>query len=466
MADTLGNTTGGLTTGGTPLTWGTYLGYGIVALPLALIGLTFYVYLPKFYSDVIGVNLATISGILIVSRIWDAVIDPFVGNLSDRTRSSWGRRRPWILCGLVPLAGCFFLLLDPALCPSWMSLGTWFAVGSMLFFIFWTFINVPYEALGAELSFNFHERTKLLGVRDGLTALGTLLAAVFPLVLSKSTALDERQKFFVTGIVYGLLLIAAGCWCVRRIKERQWEEAQRPKDGLVASVKGVFRNRPFRILLSAYVIGAFGAELPATLLLFYVPYVLKSTHSEEYLGLYLLVGLVFLPMWIKLSGKFGKKQAWLGGMFINTAAFAGVFFLGAGDEKLYAILVVMSAIGYGATLAIPSSMQADVVDYDEMLTGERKEGQFIGFWLVAKKLVRALGAGLGLAALDMAGYVPNGEQPESALFALRLFYAGVPCLCNFLSIIVAWRYPIDQKLYDEVRARIAENKAAPAQTSA
>jgi GPH family glycoside/pentoside/hexuronide:cation symporter len=219
----------------------------------------------------------------------------------------------------------------------------------------------------------------------------------------------------------------------------------------------MMRNRPFGILLASYTISAFGNNLPATLILYYVQYVLGSTRADFFLLLYFVTGIAFLPGWVALARRIGKKEAWLSAMAINTGAFFAVFFLGPGDAGLYGVLVVLSGIGFGATLAIPSAMQADVIDYDELLSGERREGQYIGVWSVAKKLAAALGVGVALSILGAAGYRPNVEQTPQVQFTLRVLYAFVPCVCNLVAMGVALAYPIDRtrhgRILEAVEAR-------------
>jgi GPH family glycoside/pentoside/hexuronide:cation symporter len=212
------------------------------------------------------------------------------------------------------------------------------------------------------------------------------------------------------------------------------------------------------ILLVAYTISAIGNNLPATLILFYVEYVLQSPLADMFLLLYFVTGILFLPGWIIIARRTGKKKAWLASMAVNTGAFIGVFFLGPGDAAVYGILVFISGIGFGATLAIPSAIQADVIDYDELLTGERREGQYIGLWSIAKKLAAAVGIGVGLPILGLAGYVPNAEQPESVVTALRTLYALVPSLCNIAAFFIALAYPISGDIHREIRQAIDQRR--------
>jgi GPH family glycoside/pentoside/hexuronide:cation symporter len=218
------------------------------------------------------------------------------------------------------------------------------------------------------------------------------------------------------------------------------------------------------ILITAYTISAIGNNLPATLILFYVQYVLESPHADAFLLLYFLTGIVFLPGWVVLARRIGKKNAWLLSIAVNTGAFVGVFFLGPGDAAIYGVLVFLSGIGLGATLALPSSIQADVIDYDELLTGERREGRYIGLWSIAKKLAAAVGVGAGLSILGLAGYVPNASQPEEVRLALRVLYALVPSVCNLAALAIALAYPISgavhQRILDGIERRRKQESVA------
>jgi GPH family glycoside/pentoside/hexuronide:cation symporter len=449
--------------------------YALPAFALAVVGIPVYVYIPKFYTDVVGINITVLGYLLFSVRIFDAVTDPALGYLSDKTNASFGRRRPYIAIGSIFIAATLYLLFNPPVAsPSFETV--WFGVCIYALFLFWTAVVVPYESLGPEITYDYHERTSLFGWRDGFLIAGTLMAASSPAIIQWVLDLPdgdvgERSKFFWMSAVYGPLVIGS-CWfCAMAMKERGRHSSEAK---LWGGLRETLRNRPFVILLVSYTISAIGNNLPATLILFYVQYVLKSDLADLFLVLYFVTGILFLPCWIWLSRRTGKKRAWLASMVINTGAFIGVFFLGPGDAAIYGVLVILSGIGFGATLAIPSAIQADVIDYDELLTGERREGQYIGLWSVSKKLAAALGVGIGLAALGMAGYTPNVEQSEQVQFTLRALYALVPSICNIVAFVIALAYPIDSQIHKKIRAAIADrqdgkpvlNPLNPAQTLA
>ncbi len=438
------------------------IAYSAPAFALAVVGIPVYVYIPKFYTDVVGINIAVLGTILFSVRIFDAVTDPAIGYISDRTWTRFGRRRPYIAIGSLFVVLSMYLLFNPPHASAYFETW-WFGICIYALFLFWTTVVVPFESLGPEITFDYHERTSLFGMRDGFLIAGTLMAASSPAIVRwafnlTSDADGERAKFFWIAVLYAPILIGSCWWCVMAIKERPSVKASNPT-GIWMELRRVTRNRPFIILLISYTIAAIGSNLPATLILYYVEYVLQSPLADVFLLLYFVTGIIFLPGWIMLSRRIGKKAAWLTSMAINTGAFIGVFFLGPGDTHIYGILVFLSGIGFGATLALPSAIQADVIDYDELLTGQRREGQYIGLWSIAKKFAAAVGVGAGLSILGLAGYTPNVAQTEQVQLTMRTLYALVPSVCNIIAFVIVLAYPISSRVHEHIRSAIAERKA-------
>lgn len=436
--------------------------YSLPAFFLAVVGIPVYVYIPKFYSDVVGVNIAVLGYVLFSVRIFDAITDPALGYLSDQTQSRMGRRRPYIGFGSVLVALTMYFLFNPPTGLSATFDTVWFAGSIYALFLCWTAVVVPYESLGPEITYDYNERTSLFGLRDGFLIAGTLAAASSPAVVKwlfnlSETPAGERAKFFWIAIIYAPLLIISCWWCVLVIREKKISGGT-GRLGMWRGLRQVAQNRPFIILLIAYTISAVGNNLPATLILYYVEYVLLSDLADLFLLLYFVTGILFLPVWVRISRRTGKKAAWLASMAINTGAFIGVFFLGPGDAIIYGVLVCLSGIGFGATLAIPSAIQADVIDYDELLTGQRREGQYIGLWSISKKFAAAIGIGVGLAILGWVGYTPNVAQSEQVRFTLRTLYALVPSICNTIAFFIAIAYPINSSNHKKIRLAIIQRK--------
>jgi GPH family glycoside/pentoside/hexuronide:cation symporter len=409
-------------------------------------------------------------GLILTARLADALSDPLVGVISDRTRTRFGRRRPYIALGSLALAGFLAALYIPPQGPPAM-VTAWFGVSIILLSLAWTLVDVPWESLGPEITHGYDERTALFSMREAMTIVGTVLAAASPLIIEQAFSLtespgDQRTKFMIFALAFVPLTILF-CWlCAFVIREPRREPAGKVSERrrFWRNWRETFANRPFRILLLAYAVAAIGANLPATLILYYVQYVLGGTNTEIFLLLYVVSGIAFLPFWLWISRRHDKKRAWIAAMLVNTGAFVGVFFLGRGDLMAYGVLTVISGTGFGAALALPAAMQADVIDYDELLHGKRREGRFIGVWSIVRKGASALGMGLALPILDFLGYVPGQEQNPDVVLALRVLYCLVPSLCSFGAVLIALAYPLSRERHQEVLASIKlrhQGKPAP-----
>lgn len=442
-----------------PLAPRTIVAYGAPGLVLAALALTFYVFLPKYYADIIGIDLTVLGLVVLLSRVWDAVIDPAIGAWSDRTVSRLGRRRTWMALGAIPLALSFLALVRLPTLEGPLAQALYIGALTFLFFFFWTMVTVPYEAMGAELSFNYDERTRLLGVREGGILLGTLLAALIPILIGfdlapTGGAAAERERFWRVGLLYALLVVGLTGICVVLVRERRVTAGQRP-EAFFKGLSTLWGNRPFRILLSAYAVSSLGFAAAATLVLFYVDHVLDSDRGPLILALYLGVGTALVPVWIRVATVWEKRRAWLLSLALNTGAFVWAVFLGPGDGTLFGIIVVFSALGVGGVMALPPSMQADAIDFDEWRTGLRREGEYIGFWSIVKKLAAALSAGLAFPILDLSGYLPGADQQGvAAIWTLKFLYVGTPTVCNVIAFVIGLRYPIDRATHQRIRAEI------------
>lgn len=285
--------------------------YALPAFTLAVIGIPVYVYIPKFYTDGAGVNIAFVGAVLLGARIFDAFTDPGIGLLSDSTKSRFGRRRPWIAAGSVLTAMSVLFLFNPPIAGQ-INSGIWFAIGIFLLFLFWTSVIVPYESLGPELTFDYNERTSLFSIRDGFLIAGTLAAAASPALIKGIAGIDntpqgESRMFFIMSAVYAPLIVISCFAAVHVLKEKP-QTAVLKNTGFIEGHKYVLKNKPFLILLGAYTVSAIGNNLPATLILFYVQYVLGSSMADIFLLIYFVTGIAFLPLWIKISAIWGKKK--------------------------------------------------------------------------------------------------------------------------------------------------------------
>lgn len=444
--------------GGT-LSWGVKLAFGGPGLAGAAMAIPIGIFMPVFYSDVVLAPLGMIALATAMARAFDALTDPAVGWLSDKTRSRWGRRKPWIAAG-TPLAAIFFwLLFSPpeGLAPSAAVL--WFGVTFSLFFLFQTCEGVPLAALGAELTPDYGERNSVFGVRALFIALGTMIAAVVPAILTEVLGPGhDREIFSGMSAAYGGVWLALMGIMLLFVSEHR-EYAERPSNPLVPGVRRALRNRPFAILLLASIVGAIPGAVPAVLMPYFVGYVLQPEEPVVWTGtflfIYLATGLLFVPLWLWIAQRFGKLRAFVSAACVGVAASLLYFFAGPGDLVWAgAVYFVSGTQAMAGTFLIPA-MAADVIDYDELRTGLRREAQFTSFWSVIPKLVSIPGYSIPLAVLAGVGYVPNEVQTAEVQFTIRFLYSLFPAAFFVAALVIVSRYPISEAIHGQIRDGIA-----------
>ncbi len=443
------------------LSWRVKLIYGAPNFAGAGMLIPIFIHMPKFYADVVLVPLGYLAIAIAVARSLDAVSDPAMGWISDRTRTRLGRRRPYMLIGAPLCAIAFFALLNPPERLTGERATMWFQITFILYFIFHTVYVLPHAALGAEITSNYHERSSLFAVRESFTILGTVFAAAAPGVMQGVLKLTERQVFFRLGIVFGVLLVVLYWALALTIKERP-DFVVRESNPLVPGIRRALRNRPFRILLASYVIGSVTGAIPATMMPFYTAYVIMPKSPQLWISFLLLgyfaSGFLSLPLWVIMARRTGKLRAWLLSFICGISGGAAMFFLHRGQEMALLLLIIWAGVGFGAGLFLSPSMQADVIDYDEFHTGKRREAQFGAFWSMLPKWVAIPSAAIPIAILASMGYVPNAVQNPRVILAIRIIFALGPATFATLSYLIARSYPLTERIHNQILDGIEMHK--------
>lgn len=431
----------------------------VYSAPSAWIGFAFFLvslYLLKFSTDVLLLPPAWMGVMFGASKLWDAVSDPLAGHLSDRTRSRWGRRRSWLLASIVPFALGNVMIWSPPGGLSNAALGLWVGLGLCLFYTATTMFQVPHESLAAELSLDHHERTRIFGLKH-LVGMGGTLLAVGGLQLL-DTAEEPRGLAYGMALVVSGLMAVATCFAVASVRERARHQGRGGVD-LVRALRDVFANPHARLLLVV-----FGIENAATAILsILAPFVLEYVYDlPDMTGIFILAYFVpavaLIPFWIRFSYRAGKKPLWLFSMVLTSLAFAGIFFVESGDAFLLCALAFLAGIGGGCGQVVAPSIQADVIDWDELRTGERKEGVYFAVWNFVRKAAHGLtaaGAGVLLAAL---GYEPNAEQTETTRLGLRMLFGLVPAAVFATGTLLFLRFRLTQETHAEIRSALDERE--------
>jgi len=414
--------------------------YAALALPLAMAALPVYVHVPKFYVDTLGMPLASVGAILLACRLLDGLQDPLLGYLSDRLGTHRLGRGVLILAALPLLAAGFVALFQPPQAGG-VGLSLWLAASLLVVSLGFSMASIAYYALGAELSADYHERTRVTATRGALAVAGVLIAATLPELLAKRMGVATGLAWFSL-LFIPVLLLGAGA-TIMAMPRSGSRHRTAGAAGMYRALLRPFASGSYRWLLAVSVLSGTAAAIPGTLILFYVQDVLQRPDlSGPFLGLYFLFGAAGMPLWIAAARRLGKRPAWLLGMVLSVVAFVWAFLLGAGQVAEFTVVCVLAGLAYGAELAIPPSILADIVDGDAA-QGQRPDGAYFGLWQMMDKLNLALAAGLALPLLGWLGYQPGTAQV--AMSALPFMYALVPCAIKLVAVAALWFAPFDAR---------------------
>lgn len=441
------------------LSWRRIFVYGAPAFALAMPTIPAFVYLPALYAESLG--LATAGLVLLGARVVDVVSDPLIGILSDRHKTRWGRRKPWIMAGAILAGFALIQLFQP---PGDVT-ASYLLIWAVLLYLGWTMVAVPYTAWGAELSGDYNQRSQITGVREGLTLVGILAAGSVPAITASMGWTESEGLAAVSwlAIAVGAPTILLLLWRVPESGSRQRAPSSKRinSKNLFKAARVLGKNKPFVRILSAWFINGMANGIPAALFLLYLEFGLNADQTQRSVLIlaYFLSGVLSIPLWLHLSRKIGKHRAWCWAMILTCAAFIWVPFLAPGDLGLFTIICVVTGMGLGADLVLPPALQADVIDFDEFRSGQSRAGLFFALWSMSTKLALAVAVGLTFPALEALGFSTDGDNSVSALRSLAVIYAGVPVVLKLIAIAVIWTFPITQKRQELIRKRLDRRKS-------
>lgn len=429
------------------------LAYAAPALTGSLLFTAISMYLLKYATDVLLIGPATVGLVFGLSRFWDAVTDPVVGFMSDRTRSPMGRRRPWLLASALPVGIAYVAVWSPPTTLEGHGMVAWLTLSLLLFYTAITAYNVPYTALGAELSIGYHERTRVFSARAFGDHAGIVFSAAA--IIALENAPSPRG---VAGLLAaGAALVAVTCmlWPAISLRERVEYQGRGGRGNPYRSFGDVFRNPHARLLLGVFFLETLGFHGLVTLLPYMTEYVLLQPGMT---GFYLFgaIGatLVSIPVWLPLSRRFGKAPVWTASLALKVGLFLWLGFLGPGDHLSIATITALFGVASGAGAVLGPSLQADVIDSDEASTGERKEGVFFSAWAFAMKAAVGVAILLSGTVLEWTGFQPNTAQGEETLFGMRLLFSYLPVLLHAIAVLMLLRFRLGADAHAALRGRI------------
>ena len=409
----------------------TLISYAATAIPLAMLGLPLYIYLPTFYAQHTSLGIALVGSILFISRLTDVITDPLVGLYSDRFQSKYGKRKPFMLVGSLILLGSFYALIHPP--THYTSL--WLLVFSVLVYLGWSIISIPYLAWSAEITTYYHEKTRLSAARELFGIIGALGALLIPYLYSVSEDAQSSLDLLYTAFIISLAILFP--LTLLGTKERI---APTTEHVTLQKIITLWKNNPsLYTLQSAFTLNSLANALPATLFLFYVELVLQEpSKTGMLLLLYFVSGIIGLPFWSMLARKIGKTKSWQGSMVLASLAFVFVPFLDSNDLVLFALITFVSGLSLGADMALPASIQTDVVQ--KIQTHKQSyAGVLFGIWAMLTKFALALAVGLGFLILGAVEFEPQTPTPLG-LLTLSFLYGGMPVVLKMLSFWIMKDY--------------------------
>lgn len=414
--------------------------------------------LPALYAKHAGISLAVIGLILIVARIFDAVTDPLIGFMSDRTRSPLGRRKPWILAGALMCSVAVYYQFRPGSATG----ALYFLFWSFALYLGWTFIEIPHSAWLSELTRNYDEKTRIASFRTAAGFIGDVILKGSPLLpIFATTEMTPEVTAFVSWFVIALLapLTILAVWNVGQGEVPRQERAR------VGETLQAFReNKPFQIYFALVLASNLASGMVGGLYFFFIDAYLGILERFAHIGLTVaVVALLSTLVWPRIIKRVEKHHALVLTSLSVVATLIAMAFIHPGP---YAFPLLASIFGASSFFAAGSliallSMLADVVDYDLKNTRKNRAGNYYALLAFSQKFGVAVGGGVGLVIVGLFGFAADGNNDSTAMTGFYLTFLGLPILLNSISAVLAWRFPLNRAKHAEILRELEQRQAQP-----
>ncbi|NKB35972.1 MAG: MFS transporter [Gammaproteobacteria bacterium] len=427
----------------------TYAGPG---LPIAVLEMPLIVYIVPFYAGELGLELATIGGIFLIARMWDAITDPVIGNLSDRTKTKWGRRKPWLLFGSPLLMIGVIAFLSP---PE--ELGkVYLGVTAFLFYIAWTLVQIPYLSWGAELSRDYSERTRINSYRETGRMLGVLIATILPILVLSSPDPSVREILEVYVVALLVLIPLSTLLAVWITPKGHYIENQ--DNSLFKALKILPKNKPFLRFLCGIFCLWLGGAIFNTVIVFLFQYLLELPRSD-FLKLVLLqyiLGIAFVPLWLKIADKIGRHRALVIGGF-GFLAILPLYLLATPGVFWHAVVIFCIAGPMTSVIwVMPPALTADTIEYGMMKGGSDHAALYMAMYNFVMKMALAFGVGLAMPLLGALGFNPMGENTAEAMRGFIFVALFLPMIVGLPGALILFNYPLTKAKHATIRRYLSK----------
>jgi Na+/melibiose symporter-like transporter len=429
--------------------------YGLANLPTSIVGLPIALYIPTFYSRDLGLSLAAVGVLLTLSRLTDVLTDPAIGVMSDRWQTRFGRRKPWILIGTPLMMVSLWMLFVPPADVTMVYLFVWI---SALYLAF-TLVDLPYRAWGAELSKDYRERSRVTGWREAFGYVGLILSLSIPLYMAFGLDMPgPRNALYgiAVAVIFALPLLMAPMLAF--VPEPAPERIERKALTFRQGLRVIRRNGPFRRVVLCFMFFVGAISMTASLSFFFVQHVMEEPFDRYavFVLVYYLSSTAAIPIWLKISDRFGKHRTVVMGIVWLSLWSAPIPLLGPGDYWLFFFLMIMKGSSIGSLIFLPASMAADIVDLDTLRTGEQRTGLYFSIWGMVNKGAAALGVLVATTSAAWFGFDPSIDtNTPGAKLAVACLYSLIPAGLALVAVPLLWRYPLTETRQRRMRERIA-----------
>ena len=432
-----------------------------------------------FLTDVVRLNPALAGTVILISKVYDSVTDPFEGEISDRTRTRLGRRRPYLLAGIPLVFLSFFALFYPVNFEDEIHRFIFVVITYLFFSTIVSIVMLNYNALQAELTLDYHERTALSTARIFFSSVSSIVCALLPLEIVKQFS-NVRQGYIVMGLVFGIFFALPFIATFITARERkEFQKPPEPFDWREAFIEP-FKVRTFVLAMSRFLFSFLAMDLLSTILVYFMKYYLGRGDESNYIaGTLLIFQVISLPIFAALSRRTSKRTGFIVAALIWMAVMLTSFMI-APSNPPYTTYVFAAVVGIstGGIIVMVYAIFPDIPDVDELKTGQRREGIYGALRTLIRKLSSALGIFLISSVIGLAGYTPPVEelvgnttrlidqpQPEGFILALRLIFAITPVVLLALALWVATRYPLSGEVHQRLNQLLAFRRTGETQSA-
>ncbi len=437
----------------------TLLAFAMPAIPISALGLPIAVYLPPFYAQTVGLDLAVVGLVFMFLRFWDIFTDPVLGIMGDQFNTPWGRRKPWIVASVPIMMIAVYQLFFPPEGAGGLYLGVWLFV----MYLGYTMLSISHMSWGTELADEYHQRSRIHGWRESAQVGGMLFVLALPAAIQVLGYGGLEKSVHAMGLFIVIALPITVFFAAKYVPDDPDHVPEKVDWG--HSFRTIVGNKTLLRILLGDILAGFAPSVTGALYFFFIVYVADLGHySQPLLILYFLTGFGGIGLWMKLSYSIGKHRAMAYGMLWGGLSLPFLFLIPTGSAGLMAIGLAVYGLAYAAGPFLLRAIMSDITDHDRIETGQKRTGLYFSLLMISSKMAGALSVGITYVLLDFIGFdkTRGAVNTPEAIQGLEWMFIAFPSISMLLAALVMWNFPLDQSRQQALRNEIEDTLAAAA----